>query len=264
MYAKRSYRPRRKTLRRRRALRRKSSGVSGRIKKYVKKEIHRNVENKMRYNYGANQSIQTGQAATMTWPLIPAINVGVYTGDRVGNIVKPVKGLWKCVVNLLPYDATTNNLPRPVWVKIWIVRDLKNTGQLSTMDATSFTNFFNGNNTTLPFQNNCLDTVFDVNTDNFRVLTTRLFKLGCTGMYNVSPLPSATTSYLDTSPMSKSITIDYSKYIKKALKFQDNTGYANNENLYFVIQAVAADGSSSVDQRIIEMHYTNRFYYEDA
>lgn len=271
MYARRFYRRRaRKYLRkgktggkRSRAVR---STVSAKVKKYVKSAIHRNIENKMRYNYAANQPIQTGQNSTMTWPLIPSgISVGVYAGDRIGNCIKPVKGIWKCNVNLLPYDATNNNQPRPVWVKIWVVRDLKNAGQLATMDSTSFVNFFNGNNTSLPFQNNTLDTVFDVNTDNFRVLTTRMFKLGCTSMYNVAPLPNTTTSYLDNSVMAKSITIDYTKYVRKQLKYQDNvSGLPNNDNLYFVIQAVACDGSSSLDQRMIEMHYTNRFYYEDA
>lgn len=271
MYARRFYRRRaRKYLRKGKTGGKRSrtmrSTVSARVKKYVKNQIHRNIENKMRYNYSANQPIETGLITQMTWPMIPTgIAQGLGSSDRVGNCIKPVKGVWKCTVNLLPYDVTNNNLPRPVWVKIWVVRDLKNTGQTSTMDSTAFLNFFNGNDSSLPFQSNSLDTILDVNNDNFRVLTTRLFKLGCTSMYNVSPLPSATTSYLDNSPMAKSITIDYTKYLKKQLKYQDNTsGLPLNNNLFFVIQAVTCDGQNSIGQRMIEMHYTNRFYYEDA
>lgn len=231
------------------------------IRKYVKAIVHRNIENKMRYNYASNQPIETGSPTTMTWPLLPAIDLGTGTGNRIGNIIKPVKGVWKCVVNLLPYSTTTNSAAQPTWVKIWIVRDLRASGQLATMDSTSFNAFFNGNNTTLGFQNNCLDTVLDVNTDNFRVLTTRMFKLG---LANHISGPTNPSSYFDNSPASKIITIDYSKYVKKALKFQDGSTYAINENLYFVIQAVPCDGTGASSQQKIEMHYTNRFYYEDA
>lgn len=262
MYAKRSYRPRRKTLRRRRALRRKSSGVSGRIKKYVKKEIHRNIENKMRYNYAANQSIETGQNATMTWPLLPAIDLGTGSGNRTGNCIKPVKGIFKAVINLLPYDATTNLNTQPTWVKIWVVKDLREQLQTATMNATSFANFFNGNSLSLSFQNNTLDTVLDVNTDNFRVLTTRLFKLGTASNYSGS-FPN-TSNQADNSPFAKQITINYGKYVRKMLKFQDTGTYPGNDNVFFVIQAVPCSGAGASGQRMIEMHYTNRFYYEDA
>lgn len=259
------YRPRRFRSRRpRKYLRRRGLGkkkVSKVVKRYVKKQIHRNIENKMRYNYAANQPIETGVATTMTYPMIPAIDQGNGTGNRIGNVVKPVKGVWKCVVNLLPYSVSTNSAAQPTWVKVWVVRDLRISQQNATMDATSFSSFFNGNNSSLGFQNNCLDTVLDINTDNFRLITTRIFKLGISNHISGPTNPS---SYFDNSPASKTITIDYSKYIKKALKFQDGTTYPINENLYFVIQAVPCDGTTASNQQKIEMHYTNRFYYEDA
>lgn len=241
-----------------------SPKVSTTIRKYVKATLHKNIENKVRYNYSSNQPIQTGSSSTMTWPMIPTIDQGQSSGNRIGNIIKPVKGVWKCVINLLPYDVTTNNLHRPVWVKIWIVKDTAYQLQIATMNNNSFANFFNGNGTALSFQNNCLDMVLDNNTDNFKVMKVIQFKLGSASNFSGNYPGGSNDNFSDNSPTAKQITINYTKYIKKALKFQDNTTYTINNNLYFVIQAVPCDGADATSQKLIEMHYTNRFQYEDA
>lgn len=258
------YRPttrRRKYIRRRRIIRKRK--VPATIKSYVKKQIHRNIENKEKMNYASNLSIQTGDVATTTYPLLMNIIQGSQNDQRVGNQIRTVKGVWKGVFNLLPYDAVTNPNAQPTWVKIWVVKDLKNNGQLSTMDNTSYLNFFRINNSGLGFQSNPLDTCLEINNDYFRVLYQRTFKLGAASAFNAG-IPTNANSYFDNSPFAKQITINWGKWNKKQLKFNDNTGYCINDNMYLVVQPVTADGTSALGKRLVEMHYTNYQHFEDA
>lgn len=230
--------------------------VSKTIKTYVKKAIHNNIENKEKMNYAGNQSVQTGDALTTTYPLIMNTIQGTSNDTRIGNSIKIVKGQMRLTVNLLPYDTVNNPNANPVWVKIWVVRDLKNSGQLSTMDNTAYLNFFRINNSGLGFQSNPLDTTLEVNNDYFRVLYSKLFKLGSASAFNAG-IPVNANSYFDNSPMCKQIIINWGKWCKKQLKFNDNTGYPTNDNLYFVIQPVNADGTSAFQKRLVEIHYSN-------
>lgn len=263
MYARRFYRrPARKYLRKRKAIGKRRTAVSSRIKKYVKKEIHRNIENKEKINYAANTQVQSGDAATCTYPMIIATAQGVDEFGRIGNQNRVVKGTYKICFNLLPYDATSNPNVQPTWVKVWVVKDLKNNGQLTTLDATAYANFFRGNGTGLPMQGTPLDTTLDVNKDYFRVLYSRMFKLGTAS--NLSGGYPSTANFADNSPVAKQLTINWAKWVKKQLKYNDSSTQCQNDNLYLVIQAVSADGSASNGKRLIEIHYTNSMHYEDA
>lgn len=259
-----------KYFRRRRVIRRRrgraavkfwKKSVPRPIRKYVKAVVHRNIENKEHILYAANQSITVGDVNTMTYGVITNLGQSADVSARIGNQIKVVKGIIKVCFNILPYNATTNNQNYPYWVKVWLVRDLKLTGQLATMDSTAFGQFFRGNGVSLGFQSNCLDTTLDVNKDRFRVLYSRLFKLGTSG--HVSGADNA-NGWFDNSSVCKQLTIPWSKHCKKQLKFDDGTGYPINENIYMVIQCIPCDGTNSAGKTPIEMHYTNTCHYEDA
>lgn len=253
-------RPRRKIMRRRYT----KKGVSARIKKYVKNQIHRNIENKDKVFYEANKSIQSSDRPSMTYPLLMTFTQGTADDNRIGNVIRLVQGQIKFAINLLPYDVTTNPNIQPTWVKIWVVKDLKNVGQLSQMDATSFANFFRVNGTTVSFQGNPLDLSLPVNESYFRILYSKVFKLGVSGVYNVSPISGNVNSFQDNSPAAKFITINYGKWCKKQIKFQEGNSYPQNDNMYIVIQTVSADGTSSAGKTQVEWHYTNTCRFEDA
>lgn len=258
------FRPRRKIIRRRiirrRIIRRRATGIPSRLKRYVKKELHRNIENKERINYAANQTIITSDVNTCTYPLLIATGQAVTNDARIGNQIKVVKGIWRATFNLKPYNATTNPSLPPVWVKMWVVKDLKNMGQSATMDTTNYGKFFKGNNTSLGFQSNTLDINLSVNPDLFRVLYSKTFKLGMSSVYG----SSSNGSWSDNSPFAKQIVFNYGKWARKQLKFDDSTTYPTNDNLYVVIQPVYADGTSSAAKELIEFHYVNTMTFEDA
>lgn len=258
---------RRAPLRRRKYVRkaRGKKRVSASVKKYVKKQIHRNIENKTRINYEQNKSIVlNGTPASTTYPLIISTPQGTDAYSRTGNVIRCVKGTWKCCINLLSYNATTNPQAVPCWVKIWVLKDLKNNGQLSQMDTTAYGNLFESNLGSIPLQYGPNDLNFAINKDYFRVITTRTFKLGVTSAFNAG-VPVNAGSYFDNSQMAKQITINWGKYVRKMLKFNDSTTYCQNDNLYFVIQTVPADGSSvGSGNALCEIHYVNTMEFEDA
>lgn len=264
MYAKRFYRRRpRKYLRKRKSYGKRRSTVSKRIRRYVKREIHRNIENKERMNYAANWAIQSSDAATGTFPLIISTTQGIGDDGRIGNQIKVVRGVYKATINLLPYNVTTNPQPLPCWIKVWVLKDIKNMGQLTTVDATAYGNLFRTNGTTMSFQGTPLDMTLEINKDYFRVLYQKCFKLGNANAYSGGN-PTNGASYFDNSPSAKQITINWGKWVRKQLKFTEGSTQPQNDNLYIVYQAVACDGSSSSGKQLFEIHYANYMHFEDA
>lgn len=265
MIFRRFSRPRKFSRRPRRAIRRRSK-VSKKIKSFVKRAIHRNIENKEIITYAANQGClawATGVAGRSI-ALLPPIQQGTGNSQRIGNQVKIVSGIIKGQVNLLPYDATTNPAPTPVWVKIYMVRLLYTQAQDPTL-ATAYTdNFFRGVNSAYPFQSNVLDMDLPINDDWFRVLATKTFKLGAASATALGAV--TTTGYYDNSPMCKKFTFNWSKWARKVLKFNDNVlnYYPQNDNIYLVFQPMYADGRVTNPYTPVEMHYVNHVKYEDA
>lgn len=250
---------------RRKVAGKRRTGVSARVKRYVKKELHRNIENKSRITYAANQSLTVGSGTTQSLPLLIGATQGNDAQTRIGNQIKITRGCIRMVFNLLPWNATTNPNPPPVWVKLWVVRDLKNTGQLSSIDSTAFGKFFRIGNSSLGFQGTPIDMCFDVNKDYFRVLTTKTFRLGAASAY-MSNIPVSQYAYYDNSSASKQIIFNYAKWCKKQLKFDDNNSqWPINENLYIIMQTTACDGTQNgLNNALVEYHYVNTCEYEDA
>lgn len=237
--------------------------VSNRIKRYVKKIIHSTVENKELIRYSTNEAITQIIATSPNGvPLIPQIPQGTGDNQRVGNQVRCVKGVINGRINILPYSATLNPLSTPVLVKMWFVKSLSINGQVG-MTSLPWNNFFRGNGASLPFQGTMLDYFLPVNGDYWKVFATKTFKIGAG--YASSTGPVGTAGYFDNSPMSVPFSFNFGRYLKKQLKFDDNTAvqYPTNDNFYVALQVQYADGSTT-GLTPAEWHYVIDFKYEDA
>lgn len=243
----------------------RSSRVPLKFRRYVMRTLHNNAENKQRVNYGANQSLTLGNASTQTLPLLLGCLQGTDDQTRNGNAIRCVKGIWRGSFNLLPYNATTNSASLPVWVLLYVVKDLRIQEQKATMDGTNFGKLFRIGNSTVGFQYNPLDLSLEVNKDQFRVLYKKVFKLGVASNVFTTNTPTNATSYYDNSPASKFVTINYGKWCKKMLKFDDNNSqWSTNANLYLIMQTFPVDGTAvPVNSAHVEYHYTNTFNFED-
>ncbi|AYP28794.1 MAG: putative capsid protein [Virus sp.] len=262
MYAKRF--GKRKAVRARRPYKRvprKRSGGRQAITKIVKSVLSRQAENKAWFDYGANQSITcVASGPFISKNLIPVLSQGVGKSQRVGNEVRVKSGFVRGHVNILPFENTTNNLPVPCYVKMWVCsyKTLNSNGVSGTNQGTAFFDIVNGS---IGPQGNMLDIDFTVNKDSWVLHGTKTVKLG--SAYPSATGPVGSSGYYDNSPMSAPFSFNFGKYIK-TLKYDDATTVATNRNMFLSFQVVPANGATGSGQIMAEFHYTTRVEYEDA
>ena len=242
--------------------RRPAKKVSPAIKTYVKRAIATNQENKLWIQYGANQAITTTSGGVPTFQnLVPTLSQGSQNGNRIGNQIHVKRGYIRGYVNLLPYNVANNPLIGPLMVKMWLVR--AKTPMSSNLAETNIaTNFFDIQNSVTGFQGTMLDMVLSENRDEFTVLQSKKFELGLTSSTSVA---TALPVNLDNSKFTVPFYFSYGKYLKKKLRYRDNTANApaTNTNLFLVFQAVYANGDNTAVQAA-EYHFNTRVEFEDA
>lgn len=229
--------------------------------KLVRAEIIKAAEKKVWISYGANNSISTCQPGGVPagLNLIPILSQGTTNSTRVGNEIRVTSAYAKGIVNILPYNATSNVLSTPVLVKIWLAYSRKIVA--TTLGLTDIgSTFFEVNSGNTGFQGNALDMILSPNKDNWVVLDTREFELGAT--YASSTGPVGTGGYFDNSKMSMPFLFDYGKHLSTLMYDDNNTG-CTNKNLFLVFQVVYADGSST-SITPAEVHYNIRVEYVDV
>lgn len=236
------------------------------VKEYVKAAIHRQIENKKFDIIAINQSVPTTQTSLGLVPfsvnLFPNIGIGSKNGERIGYSVNPRKVMIKGHCNLRPYSASTNKY-LPVKVKFWICSYKVNNRNAVTLTSTDFDRYFDTAGTSVGFQGNMIDTIADVNKQEWVVYQTKTMTLGQTSVASTSA--TTLTSY-DASRFQVPFAFDVSKHFKSKLEYLDDLpSRPTNRNLFMFVQAVSAEGSSEGGVAIpVELHYRHTFEYEDA
>lgn len=240
----------------------KRRGVPKSVKRYVKKELHRNLENKEITTYSSNGILTCVNNTTPNGNiLITSVTQGTTNGTRTGNNIRIVSGIIRGRVNLLPYNAVTNPLSTPILVKMFLVRHLGISGTTTNLAGYDWTNFFRTSGGSMGFTNSPVDMDLPVNNEYWRLLKTKTFKIGAG--YASGTGQVGTGGYFDNSPMTVPFYFNWGKYCKKILNFNDNTGYCTNENISLAVQVINADGSATATQPA-EWHWVNNFKFEDA
>jgi len=236
---------------------RKSGSSRKSIVKIVKSVISRQAEKKVWADYGVNQSIVCAATSVPTFEnLLPLLSPGDSSIGRIGNEVRVKNAYIRGHVNILPYNATTNNTPIPCYVKMWVVSTrVINTQNLAATSIAS--DFFESGAANTGFQGNMLDIDFSPNKDVWIIHYTKTIKLGGISTSNF------TVGYGDNSPMSAPFQFNYGKKLTAALKYNDATNSASNKNMFLIFQAVPATGQDGSTLSMAEYHYTTRVEYED-
>lgn len=255
--------PRKNTLKKSKVKKATSMVSKAYVKQYVKKTIHREAENKEIIYYSSNVDLTSAESfstprAPFSRRLIPSIQQQLEQNGRVGNVVTIRSANIKGYINVKPYDGVNNSHPGPILVKIWLVSCVSN-NFVDMADPSNYAEFFETGSATAGFQNTPIDLCLTPNKALWRVHKTSRFKIG----YGSNSTPfGAQNIYFDNSPMSHYFNFNYTKYCKKKIVFDDNYTQASNQNLYMVVQCVAADGSS-VNIHPAEIHYVIDVQYED-
>lgn len=224
------------------------------IKRYVKSQIHSNIENKEYCSYANNTSI-TNSGATGGFnylALIPDISQGTTEQTRIGNQVKPVSLNLRMNIQNKVYNATTNPSYHNTY-RVLII-SFRKQNAFTTADITN--NLFNVGSSSVGWQGTLLDAMLPVNTTIFKVHYDRVVSLSSPVDANVN----------DARPFQKSLSFYLKNCLPKTIKYNDAVGTPTNCNLYMIMTAVASDGSTgSVSATAMgSFSYVSRFIYEDA
>lgn len=186
--------------------------------------------------------------------LLPQISQGVTDNGRIGNEITISKNIFKGYVNCLPVDGLTNPSPADIYVKMWIVSIKSFTPLQAGPVASTWAQFFQGNNVGLNFQGNMLDLLLDVNQELFTLHKTKIIHLNQLNATGVSSRASVMTA---------PFYFDCTKYVKK-VKYEDTNNLPSDRSLYCLFTTVYADGTAndSTDS-VVEYHGVHHCYYSD-
>lgn len=242
------------------------------LKKMIRREISRNIESKTVQHYDYDQrlygvnnvSFQTDNI----FPLGPdpgslIVTQGVTQSQRIGNVVKTKKLMFKGTFVPLPYDGTFNPQPQPVQLTMWIFYDKTNPVAVPTPTASN--DFFQNGAASKGFQNDLTDNWSPVNTDRYRVLLRRNFKLGFAQFAGSGASVTNQNFANNDFKLNCNFSINLTKYYPKMVKFNDGTTTPTTRGLFcMVTYALANGGQVPPAAYMVGMQWMQNYVFEDA
>lgn len=242
------------------------------IKRMIKKEIARNVEDKTIQMFDFQRVLRSTFAgdfdAVNIIPLGPdpssiLCNQGTGQGGRIGNRIKTKKLTLKGVLSPAYYDGVTNPGPTPMQVKMWIFYDRRDPNALP--QVLNAGDFFQNGNSARSFNTDLTDMVMPVNTDRYRVFTTRTFKLGYAQFTGGSGTNAPSGFYANNDfKLNATFNIDLTKYYPKDVRFEDNSALPTTRGLYCMWVVVPANSLPAENARPCFVQYCQDYRFEDA
>lgn len=235
--------------------------------------IHRQIEDKTIQLFNLGQSLGASNSIGFNNSNVIDIGIsasnlqipqGVGQGNRSGNRVVLKNLYFRGTLVPLPYNVSTNPVPKPCQIKVWLFYDKEN----PTIKPTPQTNFFQNGNSTNSFNNDLIDLWCPVNTDKYKVFKTKTFKLGFAsfGQSADGVYPSVIgINNNNDFKLNCNFQFDCTGYIPKNIVFRDNTIDPTSRGLYAMFAYCAADGSQfSATNSCVNLQYMCSADYEDA
>lgn len=250
-----------------------SSVKTATIKRMVRSEIARNIENKTKQQYVYTKNLYSTANPLFSDNVIPlgpdaatmSIPQGTGQGTRISNRIKTKKLMFKGTITPLPYDATSNPNPRPLQLKMVIFYDKSNPTFLPSV----FSDFFQNGSSSIGFQNDLVDMWAPYNTDQYRILTVRNFKLGYSQYAGTAGTPATQGAYQAWSnndfKMNANFKVNLTKFYPKYVKFNDNSNDPTTRGLYCIFYMSLADGQAAGGSWIpANVQFMQDYVFEDA
>lgn len=238
------------------------------VKTIVKKAIARNVENKNSEYFNNGKLIYPSVNSLFNDSVFPVtpyfgfvqINQGTTVNARIGNKIKIKNLTIKGTIEPMPYDAIYNNTPRPTQVVMWVFYDKTN----PTVIPQPQSDFFKYNASNQAFQNNLTDAWAPINTEKYRVLTKRIFKVGFANATGSGAYPVMENFANNDYKLNCNFRLNLTKYIRKTVTFDENQTTPTTRGLYIVCQAIGSGAFYGSGDRPITMRFWISTSYEDA
>lgn len=240
--------------------------VSASVKKYVKRTLHSNIENKTIKVSSANNVVTTYTFNTglTTVSMIPYTSwtQGVGQGDRLSNTVKTRSCIFQFLLRPAPYSSVTNAVPVPQLVLMFFGK-VKNSKPLQPV-STDYQKIWQNGDSVNGFYSNTLDMLQEVNKDWFSVYKILKFKVAPASINGLGI--NTAFQYYNNNDFKFNIIrrINLTKYCPKTVKFNDTTNQPTNDGLWMWACCVNADGSGGASTIPLYMDYSISYTWEDA
>lgn len=254
---------------------RKAPARKSSLKRMVKREISRNIEDKTFQVFNDAHDIVPSNSAGFDSQIIPVspfssafltITQGTGQGQRIGNRIKIKKLKFSAIVYPLQYNATTNPTPAPCQIKFWFFYDKEEPQTVPTPTASG--DFLQYGNTSIGFGNRLFDHLAPVNEDRYRVLCTRTVKVGYaeyggTGATGSLPLQGNLTN--NDFKLNAKVVVDLTPYCVKNVVFRDTSATPTTRGIFMMAEPVYANGAAISATTIpCRMNWLQEVNYEDA
>lgn len=260
-----------RVIRKKRILKNKTSKpkVSLSVKRYVKKAIHANVENKCVQIQGGNSFGNVNESPDFNaYPMCPLsgfwnIGQGVTQGTRIGNQIKPVKVFLNYVLRPTAYDATFNPVCRPTEVQLFLGY-VKSLPTLIPGGADVAQLFQAGAAVAAPV-GNLRDIISIINSDYWVMKKRWTHKIGFAD--NAGTGGNAGVQFGSNNDFKLNVVkrLNITKHIPAMIQFNDAGLTPTSRNLFFMYYAVAADGTTFGTTILpTAIDFWVDFHYEDA
>jgi len=255
-----------------RARKPRTKTVSVAVKKYVKRTLNANIENKcIQINGGAGFGAYNAtfpNSILNAYPMAPlntywSISQGVGQGNRIGNKITTRKIYLNYVLNPRAYDATFNPTPTPMEIQLFLGYVKNSPGFLpASLDVARI--FQNGGSAASP-AGTLRDLITPVNSDYWVIKKRWTHKVGfaeAQGQGNVGASQYFTNNDFKLNQVRR---LDITKYLPKIITFDDTSVSTTSKNLFFMYQAVGALGTPLASNALpTQMDFWVDFHFEDA
>lgn len=236
---------------RRRVYRKKSvPKVSTTVKKYVKKEIARQAENKViniqqAREFGSYLDSNTMNVFPLTpYPtLFPGPTLGTASNNRIGNECRTRKVMFNYVLRPTVYSAANNPNPVPVHVQMYLGYVKQSSGVIP--GSSEFNFFYNNGSSSFAPSGSLADLISEENSQRFTILkkwTHRVAFANYAGSGGQLAWQTNANNDFKSSIVKK---MDVTKLYPKILKFDDAASQAlMGRGLFLWYQAISANGNA--------------------
>lgn len=268
MPPKRSYR---KSSRRpaRKRVYKKSSTISTKVKRYVKAQIHKNIENKKIFiQQGSAFGSINNNTSMYMFPMLPqsgiwSIPLGVTQGNRIGNKIKIRRVMLRYTINPLAYDAVTNPTCMPCEVDMFLGNVKRYRGELPT--STDIGSLFDGGSTSYAPVASLIDLTSPINTDYWDIKKRWRHKVGNSDVTGSGAQAGAQFFANNDFKLNVVRTLNITKHCPKTVTFNDSVQNQQGPNLYFFYQAIFSNNNvMNAAQTPLRINYNVEVQYEDA
>jgi len=214
-------------------MRRSASKKKGGIKNLIRREIARNVENKIKDTELAQMNLTQTIDDTHIQQLIPQIGQGTTQSTRIGNRVKVKKFNLRLAITMSNLGANAS----PTYVDVYIFKPKFQTSYSGIIPAIDMTYFLQNDSSSEQYNGAILDGLRYVNSDLFTLCLRRRLL-----MFNPVTSLSTVAATSSINP-NRTLNIDLTKHVKKNLMFDDSVGSCTNDTLYIGIGTTQTDGA---------------------